>query len=95
MNVFVDIDGTIADTPGIEYDKATPIAERIAKINAMYDRGDRITYWTARGTLSGKDFGELTREQLQAWGCKYHAVIFGKPAFDLFIDDKVMNARDF
>ena len=94
MIIYVDIDGTIAETPGIEYELATPIEERISKINAMYDRGDRIIYWTARGTVSKRDFSDLTERQLREWGCKYHALMFGKPLFDLYICDRVMNVRD-
>lgn len=94
MNVWVDIDGTICDTPGIEYAHAVPIQERIDKFNAMYEAGDLITYWTARGTLSGIDYSALTRAQLQAWGCKYHDVQFHKPVFDLYICDKVKNVTD-
>jgi len=94
MNIFVDIDGTICETPGVEYTNAKPLPERIDKINTMYDRGHRITYWTGRGTLSGKDYSALTRNQLQTWGCKYHEVMFHKPVFDLYICDKVQNIKN-
>ena len=30
----------------------------------------------------------LTLKQLKKWGVKYHKLYFGKPSFDLFIDDK-------
>jgi hypothetical protein len=30
----------------------------------------------------------LTLKQLKKWGVKYHKIYFGKPSFDLFIDDK-------
>ena len=30
----------------------------------------------------------LTLKQLKIWGVKYHKIYFGKPSFDLFIDDK-------
>ena len=29
-----------------------------------------------------------TRKQLKKWDLKYHELIFGKPSYDLFIDDK-------
>ncbi len=92
--IYVDIDGTICQTHGIDYVKAEPLPARIDKINSLYDAGNRIVYWTARGALSGKDYSMLTRRQLQEWGCKYHDVRFDKPAFDLLIDDKAMNATD-
>lgn len=94
MNIFVDIDGTICRTQGTEYNYAEPIDENIDIINEMFDKGERITYWTARGTVSGTDFSELTRYQLQMWGCKYHDLLFGKPGYDLLICDKVVNIKD-
>ena len=50
-------------------------------------------YWTARGSVSGRDYTEFTRSQLNSWGCKYHNLVTGttknpKPHFDLVIDDK-------
>ena len=31
---------------------------------------------------------KMTMEQLKKWDVKYHKLIFGKPSFDLYIDDK-------
>jgi CMP-N,N'-diacetyllegionaminic acid synthase len=95
MNVYVDIDGTICtQIPGGNYADAVPRPDKIAKINARYDAGDHITYWTARGTVTGIDWREVTEAQLQAWGVKYHVLMFGKPAYDLFICDRVLNVED-
>jgi hypothetical protein len=92
-NIFVDIDETICKTPeSRDYRDAEPIHKNIAKVNALYDEGHSITYWTARGTGSGKDWSELTKKQFKEWGVKYHDLKFGKPIYDLFIDDKVVNA---
>ena len=33
----------------------------------------------------------FTKNQLKKWGVKYHKLIFGKPSYDLFIDDKNLN----
>ena len=30
----------------------------------------------------------MTTEQLKKWKVSYHKLFFGKPSFDLFIDDK-------
>lgn len=93
MNIFVDIDETICVSPANrDYAKAKPIKENIAKVNALYDEGHNITYWTARGTGSGIDWSEVTKSQFAEWGVKYHDLRFGKPIYDLFIDDKVVNA---
>jgi len=88
MLIYVDIDGTICHTEG-GYDNAKPDYNAIAKINKLYDEGNIIVYWTARGQATGKDWTELTGLQLQSWGCKYHDVIMRqKPRYDLLIDDK-------
>ena len=91
--IFVDIDNTICITPG-DYANAEPIVENIAKINQLYAK-NIIVYWTARGVLSGKDYWDLTQKQLAEWGCKYHKLKMDKPVFDLFIDDKVINSKEF
>jgi hypothetical protein len=30
----------------------------------------------------------MTLEQLKSWDLKFHKLIFGKPSFDILIDDK-------
>lgn len=95
--VFVDIDETICFYKKERvYEKAVPVPSRIARINQLYDQGHYIVYWTARGVRSGVDYTELTTEQLNRWGCKFHEVSVGeKPHFDLLIDDKVQNCNSF
>lgn len=97
---MVDIDDTIAKSNNCidlknKYEQAQPIQERINKINKLYDEGNIIIYWTARGTLSQKPFFDLTLKQLQSWGCKFHELRMNKPVYDLFIDDKNINSEDF
>jgi hypothetical protein len=97
MNIYIDIDNVIArpDNPGhdgpYDYTNVSPIEENIARANALYKAGHRITYYTARGTETGIDWKDVTREQLDAWGCKYYELKMGKPAFDVLIDDKAWN----
>ena len=101
--IYVDIDGTICDTPfqnnmdeSSQYSKAIPHYARIDVINTLYDKGHNITYWTARGCVSGDDFTEFTRTQLKEWGCKYHHLVVGtKPHFDMYICDKSFNSESF
>jgi len=95
MLIYVDIDETICQTPSSrDYSLAIPIYDNIEKINNLYQTGHTIVYWTARGTVSKIDFRELTEKQFQEWGVKYHKLLFGKPAFDLLIDDKALNSLD-
>lgn len=96
MNLYIDIDGTICKkNPNETYDACLPIEERIQKVNKLFDEGNHITYWTARGSSSGLNFEELTKTQLQTWGCKYHSLLFGKPSYDLYIDDKSQNVDSY
>jgi hypothetical protein len=95
MTIYVDIDETICiSPPDRNYSKAKPIFDRIDKINKLYDEGN-IIYWTARGTSSGIDWKDVTESQFKEWGVKHHDLKLGKPAYDLFICDKVMNSNTF
>lgn len=89
MRYIVDIDNTICyqDEPS-DYLNSIPFQERIDKVNHLYDNGNEIIYWTARGMNSGKDWTELTYKQLSQWGCKFHELWMNKPAYDVWIDDK-------
>ena len=99
MNIFIDIDSTICNTDDNlgekKYDFSTPIYERINKVNKLYDEGNTITYWTARGSGSGNNYETITRESLKSWGCKYHNILFGKPSYDKYIDDKSFNVDSY
>ena len=89
---FVDIDETICSkTSNLRYEEAKPWKENIEKLNRLYNEGHTIIYWTSRGALSGIDFYELTKNQLDKWGVKYHKVKIKKPYYDRFIDDKSIN----
>ena len=98
---MVDIDDTICyydrDFKGIgkDYSLALPYKERIEKINKLYDEGHKIVYWTARGTVTQLFWFETTYKQLKEWGCKFHELKMGKPAYDLFIDDKNINSERY
>ena len=95
--IYVDIDETICDTPGDDvrdYYSSTPRPETILKVNKLYDDGNRIVYWTARGSRSGKDWYKLTESQLESWGAKYHELRCDKPYYDVFYDDKNMRPNE-
>ena len=96
MNIYVDIDETICMYNGERrYDLAVPILENIEKINILYEEGHEITYWTARGSLTGIDWYDVTKQQLDSWGCKYQKLVTGeKPAYDLLICDKTKRIEE-
>jgi len=96
MLIYVDIDETICESPkDRDYTKAQPIKKRIEKINKLFDEGNTIVYWTARGTMTGIDWYQVTQKQFDIWGVKYHDLKMGKPAYDLFIDDKNIKSDTF
>ena len=94
MKYCFDLDETICATPSSrKYDDAVPYIRVIQKINELYNQGNEITIFTARGSTSGIDYRELITTQLSDWGVKFHKLIDkGKPSYDLFVDDKAMGA---
>lgn len=97
MKYCFDIDGTICSTEDShKYEDAKPFLDVVKKVNELYYKGHEITLFTARGSSSGINWHELTKEQLEKWGVKYHRLIDkGKPSWDLFIDDKCINAMEW
>jgi len=95
MHYCFDLDGTICATPSPKrYSEAVPYIDVVDKINELYDSGNTISIFTARGSSSGIDYHELNTQQLKSWGVKYHKLIDkGKPSYDLFIDDKAITAN--
>ncbi|EDZ60958.1 conserved hypothetical protein [Candidatus Pelagibacter sp. HTCC7211] len=95
--ICFDIDNIICKTNNKnDYSKSSPIKKNIKIINKAYDKGHNIILYTARymGRCNGnlrkvnKLIKPLTLKQLENWRVKYHKIYFGKPSFDLFIDDK-------
>ena len=96
MKTYVfDIDGTICSNTNGEYELASPYCERIDFINDLYDKGNIIKYFTARGTTTGIDWYDLTKKQLSNWGARYHELLLGKPQGDIYIDDKGFNCNNW
>lgn len=107
--IAFDLDDTLCKRPkDIEYlgvDKylyCEPINEIIEICNKLYDKGNTIYIYTARGMgqFNGNAHAaqialyELTLNSLKEWGVKHHGLIMGKIHYDLFIDDKCMNLDD-
>ena len=96
MIIYVDIDETICYyEEKRDYNIAKPYYNRIEKINSLYEQGNTIVYWTARGTVTQENWFNVTLKQLNSWNCKFHELRMGKPAYDLFIDDKNINSETF
>jgi len=98
-----DIDGTICNNTWGKYREALPFSDRIEIVNKLYEEGNHIIYFTARGmgvcegdSLKAHEMWyNFTLEQLETWGCKFHELRLGKPNADYFIDDKGIADENF
>ena len=103
LTYVFDIDNTVCRTVGSDYEKSEHIQSRISKVNDLYNQGHTIIFQTARGmgrsgnspAYANEAFYEFTRQQLNNWGVKFHALFFGKPAGDIYVDDKGMSDERF
>lgn len=87
-----DIDGVIASiTKNNDYKLSKPLTDNIKIINDLFDEGNEIVLFTARGYKSGLDWKDHTITQLNKWGVKFHTLLFGKPNADYYIDDKSLD----
>lgn len=79
-----------------KYNHCKPIHKMIDKLNQLYDKGNKIYIYTARGmeTFNGdvdkckSELYDLTIQSLNDWGVKHHGLIMGKINYDYLIDDK-------
>ena len=96
--ICFDLDNTICKTKKNFYKSATPIKKNIKVVNLLYDKGYIIKIFTARfmgrskenRIIAKKKGFSFTKNQLKKWHVKYHKLIFGKPSYDLIIDDKAL-----
>jgi len=102
--IVVDLDGTLCeDTRGKNYVNPEPKLDVIELVNWYYDQGCDVTIFTARGmgrfdgdgNACDKNFRSLTQDWLEKHGVKHHRLMFGKPAADVYIDDKGMRPDEF
>jgi hypothetical protein len=90
-----DLDNTLCHTENGDYENSIPFTDRIQKVNELFDSGNIIKIFTARGSRTGLDWTSLTKLQLLKWNVKHHELILGKPDTDFFIDDKAINSEQF
>ena len=92
LTVCFDIDGILAEkTIQQDYSKAKPIQKTIEFLNELHQMGHTIILFTARGTVTGTDWNEVTSKQLKKWNVSYSELKFGKPAADIYVDDKFVD----
>ena len=93
-----DIDNVICKTRSSSYKSSKPIKKNIKIINRLKNRGHYIKFFTSRymgrsnenTRLAKKQGLQKTTIQLKKWNVHYNELIFGKPSYDLFIDDKCL-----
>ena len=99
--ICFDLDNVICNTKLNYYSKSTPKKDVIKLINKLYFKNHKIIIFTARGMgtykknlkFIEKKYRKLTEKQLMNWRVNYHELIFGKPSYDLYIDDKNYNFK--
>ena len=100
--ICFDLDNTLCRTPGNRYDLSKPIVKNVKLVNFLYKKGFYIKIFTARymgrsnenAIKAKKKASSLTIRQLKEWDLNYHELIFGKPSYDVIIDDKSLFYKD-
>lgn len=91
MVIGVDIDGTLTrEKAGHDYASRTPRKEVINKVNQFHKEGHIIILFSSRWESDR----EVTRAWMKKHGVKYHALVLGKPAFDMYIGDEVKTIEE-
>lgn len=114
--IAIDLDDTLCTRPKnvehlgkVKYKHCTPVQNMIDVVNKLYEEGNTIHIYTARGMHQfNGDVGAVydnlyttTLQQLREWGIKHHRLVMGKLPYDLLIDDKccrpkeVLDNKDF
>jgi len=105
LNIAFDLDGVIChrktELGGSEkYLTCYPDQDVIDVVNALFDEGNYVIIYTARGMNTFNNdvrkvydsLYDLTKKQLTAWGVRHHVLIMGKASYDVLIDDKALNS---
>jgi CMP-N-acetylneuraminic acid synthetase len=87
-----DIDGVVAKIQkDLDYSLSEPNDKMVEIINKLHDMGNQIVLFTARGYVTGTDWSEVTKAQMERWSVKYDELKFGKPNADFYVDDKMIS----
>ncbi len=102
--IVVDLDGTLCSQERTgSYHLAKPRQDVIDHVNRLWLAGHEIVIFTARGmeTCAGnvelvvKNYAKMTEEWLKKHRVLYSELLFGKPAGDLYVDDKSVTPEKF
>ena len=94
--ICFDLDNVLCRTISNNYKKSKPIKQNINTVNRLFKKGYYIKIFTARymgrnndNVIKAKKMAtQITLLQLKKWKVMYNELIFGKPSFDIYIDDK-------
>ena len=100
MRFCFDIDGVL--NLSNNYETFIPNTKLIKQIETLHSQGHEIILYTARkmNTFKGniglvtKHIHLITLQQLEENNVVYDEIYFGKPAADVYIDDKAINIAD-
>lgn len=101
--LVIDLDGTICEqtSGGTAYRDAKPVDVVIDRLRVLRRAGWKIVIHTARGMRSWiaqtpeETYGQMTRDWLLRHRVPYDELVFGKPAGDLYVDDKGASIAEF
>jgi hypothetical protein len=99
--ICFDLDNTLCISKSNNYKKSKPIKKNIRIVNSLFEKGYYIKIFTSRFmgrnndnlALAKKNGYKFTIKQLKKWKLKCHKLIFGKPSYDIFIDDKALGFK--
>ena len=99
--ICFDLDNVICNTINGDYKTSKPIKKNINLVNKLYNKGFYIKIFTARymgrsndNVIKAKKKGlKSTIKQLKEWKVNYNKLIFGKPSFDILVDDKSLHYK--
>ena len=94
--ICFDLDNVLCRTKANNYKMSKPIKKNINLVNKLFSNGYYIKIFTARFMgrnndnikKASKQGYNFTKLQLKKWRINYHKLIFGKPSYDIYIDDK-------
>lgn len=92
MKIVIDLDGTICEQkPTFERSLAKPLEYAKETMQRLKDQGHYIIIYTGRGWLEQS----MTEKWLKDNGIPYDQILFGKPYYDIWIDDRAFTFKDW
>ncbi len=96
MKIFcIDIDNTLFESTYPCYTVKGVRQDVIDTVNQLYEDGNFIRLYTARGTCTGIDWSREIHDVLVRAGVRFHEIKYGKPAAHYYVDDKAMTPEQF